>query len=118
LQIQRVSPALFWLKLAHSLVFVVESGAILYILYSGLFKVGGPWLVVAIVLVLAEMVLFVGNGMHCPLTRLARELGDSTGDDYIADLFLPDGIPQLIPRICGALAVIGLVIVGLRLLIG
>jgi hypothetical protein len=37
--------ALFWLKCAHSLVFVVESSAIRYILYSGLFNVRGPWLV-------------------------------------------------------------------------
>jgi hypothetical protein len=110
--------ALFWLKSAHSLVFVVESSAILYILYSGLFNVRGPWLVVAVGLVLAEMAVYVANGMRCPLTRLAKQWGDPTGDDYIADLFLPEGFARLVPLICGTMAIIGLLVVGLRLLVG
>ncbi len=110
--------ALFGIKLLHSIIFVVESGAILYILYSGLFNVRGPWLAVAIVLVLAEMIVYVGSGTRCPLTKLARRLGDKTGDDFIADIFLPDGFARRIPLICGTLAVVGMLVVGLRLLIG
>jgi hypothetical protein len=117
-QEQRNHLALFWLKSAHSLVFVVESAAILYILYSGLFNVRGPWLVVAVVLVLAEMAVYVLNGLRCPLTKLAKQWGDPTGDDYIADLFLPAGFARLIPRICGTLAIIGLLVVGLRVVLG
>jgi hypothetical protein len=110
--------ALFLIKFFHSVIFLVESGAILYILYSGLFNVRGTGLVVAVALVLAEIIVFIGNGTRCPLTGLARKLGDKTGDDYIADIFLPDGFARRIPFICGTLAVIGLLIVGLRLLIG
>ena len=110
--------ALFWIKFAHTIVFLVESTAILYILYSGLFNVRSSWLVVAIVLVLAEVVVFVGNGTRCPLTKLARQLGDQTGNDYIADIFLPEWFAPLIPRICGGLAALGFVAVGIRLLTG
>ncbi len=110
--------ALFWIKFAHSIVFIVETIAILYIVYGGLFNVRGPWLVVAIVLVLAEMIVYIGNGTRCPLTKMARKMGDKTGDDYIADICLPDWFVPLIPPVCGTLAVIGLLVVGLRLLVG
>jgi len=70
--------ALFWIKSFHSFVFIVESLAILFILYSGLFNVGGPWLAVALILVLAEIAVFVANRQRCPLTKLALKLGDKT----------------------------------------
>ncbi|MBZ0281916.1 MAG: hypothetical protein K8L97_14340 [Anaerolineae bacterium] len=110
--------ALFWIKLLHTLVFIVESAAILYILYSGLFNVGGTGLVIAVILVLAEIIVYVGNGTRCPLTKVARQLGDATGNDFIADIFLPERFARLIPMVCGGLAVIGLLIVGLRLVMG
>jgi len=69
-----VTSALFRIKLLHTLIFIVESAAILYILYSGLFNVRGLGLVIAVIVVLAEVVVFVANGTHCPLTKLARRL--------------------------------------------
>jgi len=110
--------ALFWIKLLHTLVFIVESAAILYILYSGLFNVRGTGLAIAVILVLAEIIVYVGNGTRCPLTKVARQLGDATGNDFIADIFLPERFARLIPMVCGGLAVIGLLIVGLRLVMG
>ena len=110
--------ALVLLKSFHTVVFLVESAAILTILYSGLSGEGGPWLVVAIGLVLVESVIFLFNGARCPLTKLARQMGDATGNDYLADIFLPAWFAPLIPRICGGLMVIGLLLVGWRLLSG
>lgn len=109
---------LFGIKLLHTVVFVVESVAILYIVYSGLFNIRGSGLVIAVILVLAEVVVFVANGTRCPLTKIARQLGDKTGNDFIADIFLPERLARLIPFVCGGLALIGLVMVGARLLIG
>jgi len=108
---------LFLVKFFHTLVFLVESAAILYILYSGLFDVREPWLVVAIGLVAVESAVFVFSGLRCPLTGLARRMGDATGNDYLADIFLPAWFAPLIPRICGGLMVVGLILVGLRLLL-
>ncbi|MEZ4670874.1 MAG: hypothetical protein R3E39_23470 [Anaerolineae bacterium] len=109
---------LFLIKSFHTVVFLVESAAILYILYSGLFNVRTTWLWVAIVLVLAEVFVFVLSGLHCPLTRLARQLGDQTGNDYFADIFLPEWFAPRIPMVCGTLALIGFLAVGFRLVTG
>ncbi len=109
---------LFGIKLLHTVVFVVESVAILYILYSGLFNVRGTGLVIAVILVVAEVVVFVGNGIRCPLTKMAQDLGDKTGNDFVADIFLPERFARLIPFVYGGLAGIGLLLIGVRLLIG
>lgn len=109
---------LFWIKLLHTVIFIVESAAIIYILYSGLFDVRGPGLAVAVIVVLAEVVVFVANGARCPLTTLARRLGDETGNDFVADIFLPQRFARLVPLVCGGLALIGLLIIGARLFIG
>lgn len=107
------------IKSFHSLVFIVESIAILYLLYSGLFDVhdNDNWLVVALVLVVAEIIVFVANGQRCPLTKLAKSLGDPTGDDYIADVLFPEWLKPLVSIFCGILAFVGMFIVGLRLLL-
>lgn len=110
--------ALFLIKLLHTFVFLIESAAILYILYSGIFNVGGTGLVIAIVLVLAEIVVFVGNGLRCPLTNVAKQLGDASGNDFIADIFLPQRFARAIPFVCGGLAFVGLALVGWRVLAG
>ncbi len=65
------------------MIFVMESVAIGYILYSRLFAVLGPGLVVAMAVVLVEGGIFLANGARCPLTSLARRLGDKTGKSWI-----------------------------------
>ena len=114
----RLSSTLFWIKFFHTLVFLVESVAILYILYCGITNTGGTGLIIAIVLVLAEVVVFTVNGMHCPLSQIARDLGDQTGNDFVADIFLPQQFARAIPFVCGGLATIGLLIVAVRVLTG
>jgi len=109
---------LFWIKLLHTIVFLIESAAILYILYSGIFDVRGTGLLIAVILVVAEIVVFVGNGLRCPLTATARRLGDVTGNDFIADIFLPRRFARMIPFVCGGLAFVGLALVGWRLAMG
>jgi hypothetical protein len=56
--------------------------------------------------------------MHCPLSQVARDLGDRTGNDFVADMFLPQRFARLIPFVCGGLATIGLLLVAIRVLIG
>lgn len=113
-----ISPALFWLKLFHTIVFLVVSAAILYILYSGITNQGGPLLVISVAVVLVETAVYVLNGTRCPLTHLAKQMGDHTGNDWIADIFLPESFARRIPQVCGALAVVGIVIVVLRIVLG
>ena len=99
---------LFILKLAHTIVFLIESAAILYIVESGLRRRYDRRRSVAIGLVLAETAVYLGNKQTCPMTKLARSLGDETGNDLIADIFLPRWFAPLIPPICGTLAIFGM----------
>lgn len=105
---------LFLIKLLHSAVFVVESIAIVYIVACGVLGRQGRWLKLAFVLVSAESAVFIGNGARCPLTKVAQSLGDQTGDDLIADLFLPRWFVPLVTPVCGGLAAIGTLLVLLR----
>ena len=110
----RAQGLLFFIKLAHSIVFLVESAAIMYILGCGLFGRRGRWLKLAYGLVGAEVAVFVGNGRRCPLTKVAQALGDPTGDDLIADIFLPNWFIPLVTPVCGGLAAVGSLLVLLR----
>jgi hypothetical protein len=55
-------------------------------------------------------------GQRCPLTKLALRMGDPTGDDYIADFLFPQWFKPYVSPACGTLALIGFIILGLRLL--
>jgi hypothetical protein len=107
---------LFVIKSFHRLVFIVESIAILFIIYSGIFNVGGTLLIIALILVVAEIVVFVANGQRFPLTKLALRLGDKTGDDYIADFLFPQWLKPYVSPICGGLALIGFVVILARVM--
>ena len=96
--------------------FIVESIAILYVLYSGLFAVRGSGVAIAMIVVMAEVVVFVANGTRCPLTKLTRRLGDKSGNDFIGDL-LPERFSRHIPLVCGGLALVGVLLVVMRLLV-
>ena len=108
------SQKLFMLKLAHTLVFLVQSAAILYILYGALRNRRGRGRSFAIFLVAVESMIYLGNGRTCPMTDMARSWGDATGNDFIADIFLPPRFARLIPPVCGTLAAIGVLLPVLR----
>jgi hypothetical protein len=69
-------------------------------------------------LVLLEVVVFTANGFRCPLTNVARQMGDVSGNDFVADIFLPQRFARMIPFACGGLALSGMLLVGARLFIG
>ncbi len=112
------SYALFAVKLIHSLVFVGVSLAIFYVWYAIFTGVTGWLLALAVGVIVLEVGVYVGNGLRCPLTHLARRYGDARGDDYIADMFLPQWFVPLIPPVCGTLAAIGLIVLAGRALAG
>jgi hypothetical protein len=81
--------AIFLIKFVHTLVFFFMSACIAYVYYGGITRTYDWRLVVALAAVLLEGVVFLLSGRRCPLTRLAITYGDETGDDFIADIFLP-----------------------------
>jgi hypothetical protein len=101
---------LLGIKTLHTVIFLVMSAAILYILYSGLTRRYDGWLVVALAAVILECVVFLANNRRCPLTKWAREYGDASGNDWIADIFLPAWFAPKIPLLCGGLFVMSLIV--------
>jgi hypothetical protein len=99
-------------RAAHATVFVVMAISTFAVLYAGATGATGPWVPVAVVLLLAEVIVFVGNGMSCPLTILAREYGAESG--HVFDTFMPNHVMQRSFRTLTVLAAIGLTLLGLR----
>lgn len=107
---------LFLIKLFHSLAFIFISLAIVYVWIAIFAGISGWTVALAIGIILLETAIYVGNGLRCPLTRLAQQYGDARGDDLIADLFLPTWFIPLIPPVCGTLAFLGILVLIVRAL--
>ncbi|WP_455423616.1 hypothetical protein [Arthrobacter zhaoxinii] len=69
----------------------------LYVLYSGGRKRSDRRAGIAAAVVAVEILVFAGNGFHCPLTAVARNLGDSTGS--VTDIYLPQWLAKNLPAI-------------------
>jgi hypothetical protein len=108
---------LLGIKTLHTVIFLVMSAAILYILYSGLTRTFNEWVVVALAAVLLECVVFLANKRHCPLTDWARRYGDASGNDWIADIFLPAWFAPKIPLLCGGLFMVSLFVLVINFLL-
>jgi hypothetical protein len=57
-------------KLIHSVIFVVDSAAVVHILCAGVFNRRSRWTRLALVAAVGESVVFVANRGRCPLTML------------------------------------------------
>jgi hypothetical protein len=110
--------ALFLVKFIHSAAFIVISLAIVYVWIAIFAGITGWTVTLAIGIILLETAVYVGNGLRCPLTKLAQQYGDTTGDDLIADIFLPKWFVPLIPPVCGTVAFAGILVVVVRALAG
>jgi len=108
---------LFAVKFLHTLVFLFMSVCILYMLYCGITGETNMILWIAIAATLLETAVFAWNGFRCPMTEWALRYsdGNSSGDDFIADIFLPKWFTPYITPLCGVLMVIGLILIGWNL---
>ncbi|MEP6986326.1 MAG: hypothetical protein ABI970_12055 [Chloroflexota bacterium] len=108
---------LIGIKTLHTLIFLLMSAAILVVLYCGLTRTYNLWLVVALAAVILECGVFLANNRRCPLTKWARDYGDTTGNDWIADIFLPAWFAPKIPLLCGGLFVVSLIVLAVNFLL-
>ncbi len=103
-------PIVIGIKTFHTAIFLFMSVAILYILYSGLTRTYDWKLVAAFAAIILEIAVYLLNGLRCPLTKLAQQYGDPTGNDLIADIFLPPSFARKIPPLCGGLFAISVIV--------
>jgi hypothetical protein len=92
---RRPEPTLFAIKAVHSFAFLVELGAILWLVASGLVGRRDRSVAIAGALVAIEAGVFVANDGVCPLTPLAERYGARRGG--VSDIFLPDALARTIP---------------------
>jgi hypothetical protein len=88
-------PTLIAIKAVHSLAFLVELGAILWLVATGIVGRRNRSVAVAGALVAIEAGVFVANDGVCPLTPLAERYGARRGG--VSDIFLPDALARTIP---------------------
>lgn len=95
--------SIFIVKLVHTLVFLLFSSCVLYILFCAVTNRFPRRAAVAVFLILFEGVVLLLNGWECPLTTLARSLG--AADGQVADIFLPRWFADRLFEICTPLFV-------------
>ncbi len=105
---------LLCIKALHTLVWGFFVAVIGYVLYCGITNRISWHTWVACGLVVGEGVVLLLFQRHCPLTLLARRYSDSTQDNF--DIFLPNWLARYNKLIFTSLYVVGLILVGYRLL--
>ncbi|MDR6508530.1 hypothetical protein J2805_004246 [Arthrobacter oryzae] len=90
-------------KAFHTLAWFTIEACMVYVLYSGIRGRSDRRAGLAAAVVATETLIFAANGFHCPLTGLAKSLGDDTGS--VTDIFLPKWFAKNLPAIHAPLIV-------------
>jgi len=101
-------------RAVHTVIYLVLASSVLFILYCGITGHFGPALVVALILVVAECIVYASFKFKCPLSDVARKYGAE--EENFSDLFIPRWLSRRSPIVFGSLFAIGLLLVALRLL--
>lgn len=103
---------LFVIKLVHTIIFLLMSACVAYILYAGITRTYNWYLAAAIAAVLIEGAVLILNNWQCPLTELARKHGASRGS--VTDMFYPKWFVPHVFRFSAAMFIIGLLVLGIN----
>lgn len=89
--------ALATIKTVHTLLWFSIESCVVYLLYSGFRKKSDRRAAIAGTVVVGESLIFAGNRFHCPLTKVARDLGAKRAG--VTDIFLPKWFAHYLPVI-------------------
>jgi cell division protein FtsW (lipid II flippase) len=106
------SHALSLVRWIHTLIYLVMVAAIALLLFAGITGYRGAGLWISLGLLAIETIVFVGNGLKCPLTAIAVRYGAEKG--YAFDTVLPERFTRYTFRVFGSLMGLGLLLVVLR----
>jgi hypothetical protein len=81
------------------------SASVFVMLYAGMSGASGTWLWPALALVAIESVVFVGNGLRCPFTELARRYAGEGRS--VSDTFFPERMTRCTFAVFGPIILIG-----------
>jgi hypothetical protein len=105
---------LFVMQLFHTAVWVFFVTVIFYILYSELVNKINVYTWIAIGLVFLEGFILLLFKNNCPLSLIARKYTDSEKENF--DIFLPNWLARYNKLIFSLLFVLGLIIIGFRVI--
>lgn len=105
-----------FIKLLHTIVFLVMSAAILFLLYCGLTGQISRWTSYAFALVMVEVLIYAGNGFLCPLKVWADNL--TPEGEPMSDIYLPRWIADRIVVVSTPMLVVACLLIAVRLLHG
>ncbi|HZW28013.1 MAG TPA: hypothetical protein VFF08_06140 [Trueperaceae bacterium] len=100
----------FWrvfVKAFHSLAVLAMASASIYLVYCALTGRRDVFTVLSLVMIGVEAVVYATFGRACPLTILARNLGDEGGHDYLFEWLLGRSRIHYVARTLALLAVVG-----------
>jgi hypothetical protein len=104
-----------FIKLLHTIVFLVMSAAILFLLYSGMTGIITRWTGLAFALVMVEVLIYVGNGLRCPLKVMADGL--TPDGKPMSDIYLPRWIADRVVVVSTPILAIACLLIGVRLIL-
>jgi hypothetical protein len=84
-------------KSFHTFAWLTIEACMVYVLYAGFRGRTDRKVGLAAGVVTAETLVFAANGFHCPLTAVAKDLGDATGS--VTDIYLPTWFARNLPAI-------------------
>ena len=93
----RQQAVLVAIKIIHTLAWFSIESCMAYLLYAGLARRSDRRAAVAAAVVTGESLIFVGNGLRCPMAQLAERVGAERGS--ITDIYLPDWFARNLPAI-------------------
>jgi polyketide cyclase/dehydrase/lipid transport protein len=101
---RRRAVALTAIKTVHTLAWFSIESCMVYLLYLGFRRKSDRRAAIAGAVVAGESLIFAGNGFHCPLTKVANDLGAERGG--VTDIFLPRWFAHYLPVIHAPLLVL------------
>jgi len=103
---------IYWTKLLHTLVFLIVSGCIAYVIYCGAAGKNGRFLPASLGIVLAVGLVYALNGFECPLATVVHHLA---GRRDVSDIFFPDWFANKIMPVSTAVYLLGVFLVARNL---
>ncbi len=107
--------SIIFIKSIHTIIFVLLSGCVGYVLYSGIMDHLSVFTWIASGLIVLEGVVLVANGWRCPLTTYAEKLGASRG--AVTDILLPEWLAARVFGIFGVLSILSAILLLIRVIV-
>ena len=103
---------IFWTRLVHTLIFLIASSCIVYVVYCGIVGTTNRTLFVSLGFVFAIGVIYAINGFECPLATIVHQLA---GRRDVPDIFFPDWFANKIMTVSTAIYIVGVLLVSRNL---